>query len=288
MSIEDFIASKTQQKADTEPVTVRLAQSTVALIDDLASTLDVTRQEMISEFVKDSLSRALAHFEKTQNKPEYFEQSNVPAEEKAPCYVFLNTNKVNDISDHTYMLSNGIAAAFYGDWKTKIDTLKKGDIVFLYESGVGIVGVGKANGLTEKLDKNGELGETHQQRLLDYRKVKPLNARELKKLTGVNMRFLQVMFRVSTEHGKLIESNLQPVDIRIEPGMNLDVLRQIIHDEDDHNCEKFEELPAVYRDLLLERNYEGKMLKDLHLHTWLGTLDDAMSRVYDMNKSDRD
>lgn len=286
MSIEEFITSKTQLKTDTEPVTVRLAHSTVAIIDEFSSTLGVTRQEVIAEFIKDALKRALVHYEKTQNKPEFFEQTSEVEEEKAPRYVFLNTNKVNDPEDHEYIVKNGIAAAFYGDWKTKIKSLRKGDIVFLYESGVGIVGVGSADGKTEVLDKNGDKGEMYQQRLLGYRRVAPLSARELKRLTGVNMRFLQVMFTVSSAHGKLIESALRQIDMRIAADMDLKVLREIIHGEDDHNCDKFEELPAVYRDLLIEEGHEGKMLKsDLHLHTWLGALDDAMSRVYDMRKA---
>lgn len=211
MAIEDFITEKTQQKSDSEAVTLRLPSSTIASIDELSSSLGVTRQEVMAEFVKDSLGRALVHYEKMQNKPDFADQSIDNEEETESRYVFLNTNKNNSHRDHSYMVSNGIAAAFYGDWKFKIDTLRKGDVVFLYESGVGIVGVGKANGNTEILDYDEDKEETHQQKLIDYREVKPLSAREIKKLTGTNMRFLQTMFKVKAAHGALIEKKLKEI-----------------------------------------------------------------------------
>ncbi|SJM95529.1 hypothetical protein [Crenothrix polyspora] len=209
MSIEKFITDKTQQKANTEAVTLRLASDTVAIIDEFSSTLGVTRQEVIAEFVKDSLERALAHYEEMQNTPDPIDHSVDNDDEKSPRYVFLNTNKRNSHDDHSYMISNGIAAAFYNPWKFKIDTLKKGDVIFLYESGAGIVGVGKADGNTEILDKGKDVGETHQQKLINYRSVKPFSAREIKKLTGTNMRFLHTMFKVKAAHGDLIEQQLK-------------------------------------------------------------------------------
>jgi hypothetical protein len=176
---------------------------------DLYYRAATTRQEVIAEFVKDSLERALAHYEKMQNKPDLVDQSVDSEDGTSPRYIFLNTNKRNDPNDHFYMVSKGIAAAFYDGWKQKIDTLRKGDVVFLYESGVGIVGVGKANGDTETLDKGNDPGEHHQQKLINYRKVSPLSAREIKKLTGTNMRFLQTMFKVKAAHGALIEQQLK-------------------------------------------------------------------------------
>jgi len=41
--------------------------------------------------------------------------------------------------DHNDMLSHGKAAAYFDPWKFKIERLAKGDVVFLYQSGVGIV-----------------------------------------------------------------------------------------------------------------------------------------------------
>jgi len=212
MTIESFITNKTQQKQDTEAVTLRLLTSTVRSIDEFSATLDVTRQELMTQFVEDSLKRGLAHYAAVLNKPNSIELLTVnDAEKSSPSYFVLNTNKSNTPSDHENMLSNGIAAAFCDPWKFRIESLKEGDVVFLYESGVGIVGVGNANGKTEKSDRGfGYDGgdDTRYQKLINYNKIKAFSAKEIKKLTGKNMRFLQTMFRITAEDGVLIQQNL--------------------------------------------------------------------------------
>lgn len=212
MSIEAFIAEKTQQKSETELVSVRLPSSTVSIADELCSSLSTVRQELLAKVLVDGINDAVRVYQKfMQKNADLYDQpiENDDDENARPRYVFLNTNMANDPSDHDYMVSNGIAAAFYGDWKNKIDTLKKGDVVFLYQSGKGIVGTGKASGETETLDKDGNIGEMHQQKLINYQKVGPLSAKEIKKLTGTNLRFLQVMFKVKAAHGAAIERHLK-------------------------------------------------------------------------------
>lgn len=208
MAIEDFIKNKALQKAETEAVTVRLASSTVVALDEFSSTLGATRQEVIAEFVVDALRRAQELYEKNQNQPDLVQFSET-ATSGAQRYFLLNTNKSNSHSDHTNIVSNGLAAAFYDGWKQKIDMLKKGDVVFLYESGVGIVGFGKASGDTQIRDRGQDKNETHQQQLEEYRRVAPLSAREIKKLTGSNLCYLQTMVSVSAEQGAVIEEALR-------------------------------------------------------------------------------
>ena len=48
------------------------------------------------------------------------------------------------------MITNAKAAAYFDPWKFKIERLKKGDVIFLYQSGVGIVAVGEADGKLQK------------------------------------------------------------------------------------------------------------------------------------------
>jgi hypothetical protein len=214
MTLESFITNKTKQKTDTEVVTLRLAASTVGSIDDFSATLDVTRQELMAQLIEDSLKRGLTHYEAELNKPDSVDQLVANDDGKAsasPRYFVLNTNKNNDLPDHVKMVSEGIAAAFCDPWKFKIEHLKKGDIVFLYESGVGIVGVGNANGITEKSDRGyggDDKEDTRYQKLDNYMKVRGLSAREIKKLTGKNMRFLQTMFSITADDGALIRQNL--------------------------------------------------------------------------------
>ena len=62
-----------------------------------------------------------------------------PYEDLAEGYYILNTNFNNSQEDHNDMLSNSKAAAYFAPWKNKIERLAKGDIVFLYQSGAGIV-----------------------------------------------------------------------------------------------------------------------------------------------------
>lgn len=206
MSIAAFINKKSLQKAETEAVTVRLASTTVAEIDEFSLTLGTTRQEVITELLEDALRGALAIYEKEQNKGALMPLAEETTKDTQR-YFLLNTNKKNDPADHFYMHSKGVAAAFYDNWNTKIDGLRKGDIVFLYESGMGIVGFGKASGTTEIKAKDGVDGVVHEQKLEPYNQVQPLSAREIKKLTGANLCYLQTMVRVNSEAGALIEKS---------------------------------------------------------------------------------
>ncbi|MGA3027308.1 MAG: hypothetical protein ABSF98_21320 [Bryobacteraceae bacterium] len=65
------------------------------------------------------------------------------------CFI-LNTNFSNDPTDHEDMLAHQKAAAYHAPWKFKVQQLSKGDLVFLYQSGVGIVAMGIASGALQK------------------------------------------------------------------------------------------------------------------------------------------
>ncbi|MBI4764962.1 MAG: hypothetical protein HY787_10195 [Deltaproteobacteria bacterium] len=75
-----------------------------------------------------------------------FRVEDNPYEDIAEGYYILNTNISNDETDHGDMLANHKAAAYFDPWKYKIERLAKGDVVYLYQSRVGIVAMGKANG----------------------------------------------------------------------------------------------------------------------------------------------
>ena len=70
-----------------------------------------------------------------------FRVGDNPYEDLAEGYYILNTNIINSQEDHNDMLSNGKAAAYFDPWKFKIERLVKGDVVFLYQSGVGVIGI---------------------------------------------------------------------------------------------------------------------------------------------------
>jgi len=119
----------------------------------------------------------------------------------------LNTNysSISGPSDDKDMIDNQKAAAYFDPWKRNIEKLKKGDKVFLYRSGEGIVAVGIASGKLERKPYHGEeehKDEEYCMKLDKFKKLKrSLPAAEIKKITGVNYRFMSTMFAIDKDSG---------------------------------------------------------------------------------------
>jgi hypothetical protein len=205
--VTELIALKQQQDEKTESITARIPISYVAHLDELSSSLDVTRQFLLTEMIKDKVDEALALYEKEQNTPQAIDSDDDPV--SGSRFFILNTNKRHDVASHRDMVTNGVAAAFCDPGKFQIERIKEGDTVFLYENGVGIVGTGTAPGEVEKADHDGVAEDAYRQKLKDYKRVKPLNAREIKKAVGSNLIFLRTLFKVPAEFGKKIQENMQ-------------------------------------------------------------------------------
>jgi hypothetical protein len=103
-------------------------------------------------------------------------QKPAPAKASQREYYIVNTDSGYPPS-HRYMLKEERAAAFFDPWKYEIDRIKKGDLVFLYQSGVGIIAVGKASGRIDvgpfKHGKRHERDGKHSQKLLNFTLVDP-------------------------------------------------------------------------------------------------------------------
>lgn len=131
-----------------------------------------------------------------------------PYEDIAEGYYILNTNVSNTQEDHDDMLSHGKAAAYFDPWKFKIERLAKGDVIFLYQSRVGIVAVGEADGKLVKTPYQGDLAHPDEEYSMKlqgfYRVSPPLTAAEIKKITGINYRFMSTMFGLDADSGKKI------------------------------------------------------------------------------------
>jgi hypothetical protein len=181
----------------------------VAHLDELSSSLDVTRQFLLTEMIKDKVDEALALYEEKQNTPQAMDDEDEPV--SGSRFFILNTNKRHDVATHRDMVANGVAAAFCDPWKFQIERIKEGDVVFLYENGVGIVGTGIAPHEVEKVEYDGVAEDAYRKKLIDYRRVKPLNARDIKKVVGGNLVFLRTLFEVPAEFGKKIQENMQDV-----------------------------------------------------------------------------
>jgi hypothetical protein len=129
-----------------------------------------------------------------------------PYEDLAEGYYILNTNIRNSKKDHDSMLHEKIAAAYFAPPKHKIENLSKGDIVFLYQSGVGIIAVGRA---ADKLNKRAYQGNSqypddeYYRRLNQFHRLSTtITASEIKNITGVNHRFMSTMFGLDADSGK--------------------------------------------------------------------------------------
>jgi len=140
-----------------------------------------------------------------------FRVADNPYEDIAEGYYILNTNFSNDERDHEDMLANKKAAAYFDPPKRRIEHLNRGDIVFLYQSGVGIVAVGEASGKLQKCAYQGNpehMDEEYFMKLRNFKKIKPpISAGEVKKLTGVNYVFMSTMFGIDAESGKILKED---------------------------------------------------------------------------------
>ena len=139
-----------------------------------------------------------------------FRVTDNPYEDFAEGYYILNTNISNSQADHDSMLSEGKASAYYDPWKYKIERLGKGDVVFLYQSGVGIVAVGEADGKLVKTPYQGnpeEQDEDYSMKLNRFQRVSPpVSAADIKRVTEVNYVFMSTMFGLDAESGKAIRN----------------------------------------------------------------------------------
>jgi hypothetical protein len=141
-----------------------------------------------------------------------FRVGDNPYEDLAEGYYILNTNISNSEEDHSEMLAKEKAAAYFDPWKLKIERLVKGDVVFLYQSGVGVVAIGEADGNLKKAPYQGNPeheDEEYYVQLNHFKKVSPpLTAAEIKNITGIKHVFMSTIFGLDAEGGKDIRKFL--------------------------------------------------------------------------------
>jgi hypothetical protein len=123
--------------------------------------------------------------------------------------------------DHEDMSRTKKAAAYFSPWKRKIEQLSKGDTVFLYQSGVGIVAMGKASGKLRKTAYHGEdkhADEEYYMTLDRFRMVNPpVSAAEIKEITSANYSFRGTMFSMDAESGDALIKFLQGRERSAQP-----------------------------------------------------------------------
>jgi hypothetical protein len=141
---------------------------------------------------------------------EYFIEFNMYSpiegflEYESNAYV-LNTNFANNVKHTDDMLREHKAAAYYPGWREKIQKLQKGDTVFLYKSGFGIVAYGVASGKLEMQDCDGYPTYEYYMELNKFKKLQvPFSASEMKKVANQGFNFRQTMCSISEESRNLL------------------------------------------------------------------------------------
>lgn len=178
--IRKLIKKSKSTKKELIASTIRMPKELYLFIEGLSDQLDLSKQEVTLKLIEAGIEIAEKELEREEATNSTFH--------------VLNTNRRHDESDHNYMLNSGIAAAFYDPWKYNIDRIKKGDSVFLYENGVGIVAHGEGSGITLKKDRYDDKDECHYQELSDFKVLeKPLSASKIKELLDKNVVFLRTM-----------------------------------------------------------------------------------------------
>jgi len=121
------------------------------------------------------------------------------------CYV-LNTNMSSDPKYTEEMLRDRKAAAYYPGWREKIHRLQKGDTVFLYKNGVGIIAYGIANGELHKAPCDG-YDDYEYYMYLDKFVIlkKPITASKMKEIANCGFQFRQTMFSISEDIAKKLK-----------------------------------------------------------------------------------
>ena len=210
MTIANFISERTKKVPsliESEQITIRLESTLIEEIDGLVASLDVTRNALLTELIIDALPKIQALCTEALDanlEDEHWEVENGENNEK-PRFFFLNSCKRYSLSDSNRMINEGVAAAFDGH-KNKINRLRKDDVVFIFENGKGIVGVGRASGKT--VTKN----HGYEQELLNYSKVKPFSVRDIRKTIDKKLPYLATLFKLSNANdGIEIEKRLERI-----------------------------------------------------------------------------
>jgi len=122
----------------------------------------------------------------------------------------LNTNYNNDEKTHFNMLRNQEAAAFCKGWKEYICQLSKGDTVYLYQSGVGIVASGIVSGDLEKHEYSGTSEEKYSKTLEDFKiGFKAISAKQFKDITNGGANFRRTMVELTLSQGQKVKTEIE-------------------------------------------------------------------------------
>ncbi|MDY4366838.1 hypothetical protein SNR26_04775 [Pectobacterium brasiliense] len=191
---------------NTVTLSVRVTNEENAVLQEIADVVGCTRQDVIYQLISDY---AIPEWRKMKTEDEN-EAAEFIEENNGPSYFLLNTNKTNSLIDHEIILKQGIAATFEDDYIVKINRIKKGDVVFLYESGAGIVayGIGSGQSIDEPNPKKINHNSMRYQILSDFSLLeKPLAAKDVKRILNNDIPFAQTLSRVT--NGEILYQHIK-------------------------------------------------------------------------------
>lgn len=204
MGLLDSLNDKFNFDQNTVTVSVRMSPKENAILQEIADEIGCTRQDVIHQLISDY---AIPEWNNLKNQP-----SNIDSysNNDGRSFFLLNTNKTNSVIDHNLIIKENIAAAFEDNYIGKINKIKKDDIVFLYESGTGIIAYGTATG--EIIDEPEPYKINHKsmryQKLNDFKLLtKPLTAKDARQILGKGIPLIQTLSRIS--NGDLIYDKIK-------------------------------------------------------------------------------
>ncbi|WP_261308278.1 ribbon-helix-helix domain-containing protein [Enterobacter roggenkampii] len=198
------------------PISIRLPTILNNELDELSLSLDRSKSSLISEFIKAGVAAANELLkEHSLISDELKEQLVDQREDSAASFMdrkafMLNTNYNNDEETHFDMLKNQEAAAFCKGWKEYICQLSKGDKVYLYQSGVGIIASGVVDGDLVKSEHYGVADDKYAKPLKDFKTgFKAISARRFKELTGGGANFRRTMIELTSMQAHAIAQEIE-------------------------------------------------------------------------------
>ncbi len=213
--IRDAINSSILNQVDdatTTPVSFRLPLSLSNQLDELSITLDRSKSFLVTEFIKAGVKETNGLLEEKGANPtiECIDDVKDSSKLKMSKRFMLNTNYNNNPESHFEMLKNKEAAAFCNGWKEYIQQLSDGDIVYLYQSGVGFIASGKVTGGLIKGDYKG-ISDDKYSKLLNKFKVgfKAISAKEFKKITGDGANFRRTMVELTSSQAYKLDNEIK-------------------------------------------------------------------------------
>lgn len=123
----------------------------------------------------------------------------------------INTNDRHDKFATDDMLKNKKVACYYPGWRENIEYLNKGDNIFLYKNGSGIVGYGIATGNLEKKEYDGFDDYEYYMKLDKFIDISdnPLSASDIKNILGKNYVFMRTMFSITDDEKDILIEELK-------------------------------------------------------------------------------